>query len=93
MNVVDKTEKIGNRLSRIEIELEILGHVLNVSEDQTEVMTELKGENFSDNTNRGIFELMQNLFHTGYDLTFEAINSSIELKTASAYEQGQMKTH
>jgi replicative DNA helicase len=80
MNAAEAYSLTNKRLTNQVREREMLGHVLNYKEDRTAILTELKSEHFN-NTNHGdLYEMYQDFFRTGLDITYDAISDHIELR-------------
>lgn len=73
-------DSIQRRLSNIQKEKEILGHIFNKPEDQIQILTETRAQYFHNPNHAHLFELIQRMFQDKMDLTHVSIREYVELK-------------
>lgn len=74
---------INKRLYNPQKEREILGHLLNKPEEQTDILLELKSEHFSDQSCQAVYELMIAMFREQRDISLIGLRDYMEIKCKS----------
>lgn len=80
MSAHEHYEAINKRLLNLQKEKELLGHIINKPVDQLQLLLDVKKEFFFKEEHAMLFELMQGLFHTKHDITFDSLHDFINIK-------------